>query len=148
MNYNNRIERGCYVWQLTNYFIPRKQNEPTWRRGEWTSLCCVHPASILPSFLIAVINTEHLFKTVQAGRVYERACCLGVRQDYALKSFEPEAAGATWGRAIGQTVKQVSSRNVLIYVIMQEISILLLVKGSKMGTPSVSFLRFWFKITV
>lgn len=50
---------------------------------------------ILPSSLIAVINTEHSFKTVQAGRVYERACCSGVRQDYALKSFEPGAAGAT-----------------------------------------------------
>lgn len=38
-----------------------------------------------------------------------------------------------------QTVKQVFSRNVLIYVIMQEISILLAVKASKMGTPSSSF---------
>ena len=36
-------------------------------------------------------------------------------------------------------MKQVSSRNVLIYVIMQEIPILLLVKTSKMGTPSSSF---------
>lgn len=37
-----------------------------------------------------------------------------------------------------QTVKQVSSISVLIYVIMQEISILLLVKASKTGTPIVS----------
>lgn len=49
-------------------------------------------------------------------------------QDNAGKSSEPGAAGATWGRAIGQTVKQVSIRNVLIYVIMQEICIVLLVK--------------------
>lgn len=90
------VETVLHPWYLNSYFMNVSEKGFTgtshinfWTlTTRWCGLICTFARHFC-------LETERNLITVQAGRLCERACCSGVKRDYALKSSEMGAVGAT-----------------------------------------------------